>query len=158
MPTCRNTVWRGLATLAGRELIGQADELWRQVDNKHSLARDVENRKSKRCPCPVNTTSYVVFLTEIHTALVSSGAYKQIIGTLKRRRKIDGYSYAVIYINSRKSSNRISKVLIMRIMCIYTLWIEGVNLLYFRDICITRLYSQSISINFSTSSSPKIGL
>ena len=61
MPTCQNTVWRGLATLASRELIGQADELWRQVDNKHSLAQDAENRKSNRCPYCRYITVVTVF-------------------------------------------------------------------------------------------------
>ena len=53
--------WLGRLTLATRELIGQAEELCRQVKNKHSLARDAENRKSNRCPCPANTLAVKLF-------------------------------------------------------------------------------------------------
>jgi hypothetical protein len=50
----------------------------------------------------VNTTSYVVFLTEIHTALVSRGAYKQIIGALIYSKKYMNIPWSSIRAKGQK--------------------------------------------------------
>ena len=55
----------------------------------------------------MNTTSLVVFLVKIHAALVSRGAYKQIIGTLIDAEKYIDTSYAAIYI---RAENHFAKV------------------------------------------------
>ena len=72
----------------------------------------------------MNTTSLVVFLVKIHAALVSRGAYKQIIGTLIDAEKYIDTSYAAIYIRAENHFAKVNGVLIIRIMNIYDLVIE----------------------------------
>ena len=98
-------------------VISQAAQLCRQAINKHFSGRTGENRKSNRCPCPMNITSQWCF-QKIHTGFVSSGAYKQIIGALIIRKKIHEYTSALFtFIDGEKNlMQKVIELLIVQIM------------------------------------------